>query len=101
MSEATERPNAFYAPYRPTIWERLGFHDAHAPRPDEQELADGWAPSWFIVRTGVHLDWRDRLRVMISGNLRVEQVIKTDVEIKRSDAASAVGILPPGAMSPP
>lgn len=83
----------FYAAARPTIWQRLGFGYAHAPRP---ELADGWAPSWFVVGSVCHLDWRDRLRVLISGNLHVEAAVKTDVIISRSRATSAVSVLPPG-----
>ena len=93
-----ESHGAYYKP--PTFWEkfwpRLGFHHAHAPRPDEDELKDnGWAPSWFMVETYVHLDWVDRLRLLISGKLHVEQSVKTDVVISKSSATSGFGILPP------
>lgn len=88
---------AFYAPpRRRTIWQRLGFGRARAPRPEADEYLEGFAPSWFVVGTYCHLDWRDRLRVLISGNLHVEQAVKTDVLIGRSRAHSAVSVLPPG-----
>jgi hypothetical protein len=97
MSDTTDlRPNAFYAPYKRTIWDRLGFGHRTPARQDPDEFAPGWAPSWFIVNTRAHLDWKDRFRVMISGNLIVECAVKTDVTIQRSEAVSGIGILPPG-----
>ena len=77
------------------LWQRLGFHGARALRPDEDELKEGWAPSWFIVETLVHLGWLDRFRVLVSGNLHIDHAIKTDVPIGKSYSTSAVGILPP------
>jgi hypothetical protein len=99
VSTSIESGHAYYA--KPTIaqklWIFLGFRKGHAPRPDEDELKDGWAPSWFCVETYIHLDWSDRLRVLISGNLHIDHAIKTDLPINKSNAVSAVGILPPGA----
>lgn len=77
------------------LWPRLGFRRGHAPRPDEDELTEGWAPSWFVVETYVSLGWLDRIRVLISGKLHIDNAIKTDVEIGKSRATSSVGILPP------
>ena len=96
MSDVNE-VHAFYK--LPTFWERfwprLGFHHARAERPDEDELREGWAPSWFVVETYVRLSWADRLRVMISGKMHVDHAIKTDVPIGRSTSTSSVAILPP------
>ncbi len=97
MTEDTATHGVYYhePTWRERFWPRLGFHHAHAPRPDEDELKDGWAESWFVVETYVTLDWLDRLRVLVSGKLHVDHAIKTDVPIGRSQAVSAIGILPP------
>ena len=87
--------NAFYCVHKPTLWERMGFGTCRAPRPSEMEEAEGWAESWFIVVTRAHLDWKDRLRLLISGNLMIDHAIKTDVPIGRSQATSAISVLPP------
>ena len=89
------RQTAFYSVHKPTLWERLGFRECYAPRPPEMEEAPGWSESWFIVVTRVHLDWKDRLRLLISGNLMIDHAIKTDVPIARSQATSAISVLPP------
>lgn len=98
MVDNAAEGRVFFA--RETFRERLsrafGYHHGHALRPGHEEEADGWAPSWFIVETWVHLDWVDRLRLLVSGNLHVEQAIKTDVPINRSRSTSGVGILAPG-----
>jgi hypothetical protein len=89
---------AFYAkePLSSRLWCWLGYGWARAPRPDEDELIEGWAPGWFIVETRAHLDWKDRLRILVSGNLMVQQAIKTDVPIARSRSTSDIKILRPG-----
>ncbi len=96
-SEAANTSHAYYArePFWGRFWRKLGFHWGHVPYLDDSE-EEGWAPGSFIVETGVHLDWGDRVRVLISGNLHVGQRVKTDVLIGRSKAVSRVGILPPG-----
>lgn len=93
--EATEPQNAFYLVHCPTIWERLGFKGAYVPRPNEDEQAPGYAPSWMMCDTFVYLDWRDRLRVLWSGRIMVQVAIKTDVVVHKHSATSAIGILPP------
>lgn len=95
--EAVNASRAYYAPepFRVRFWRRLGFHWGHVPYQDDSE-EEGWAPDSLIVETGVHLDWLDRIRVLISGNLHVGQRVKTDVSIGRSRAVSRVGVLPPG-----
>jgi hypothetical protein len=74
----------------------MGFRECHAPRPDEDENVEGFAPSWFIVVTRIRFDWKDRLRALVSGNLMVECACKTDAIINKSRATSAVSVLPPG-----
>jgi hypothetical protein len=93
------RPTAFYAlpSRRDRFWSWLGFGECRAPRPEQDEQAPGFAPSWFIVGTRASLDWKDRIRLLISGKLMVEQAIKTDVPIARSRSTSAISVLPPRA----
>lgn len=81
--------------FKPTIWHRLGFGECRAPRPDSEEYLEGFAPSWLIVGTRIHLDWKDRLRMLVTGNLMVECAVKTDATISKSQASSAVSVLPP------
>jgi hypothetical protein len=90
------QPTGFCCVQKRTIWQRLGFGTCQAPRPDEEEDAPGWAPSWFIVETRADLDWKDRLRVLVTGRLMIQSAIKTDVTISRSRATTAISILPPG-----
>jgi hypothetical protein len=97
MMEDTSSHGAFY--HRPTFaerfWPSLGFRHAHAPSHDEDELGAGWVAGVFIVETYVSLDWFDRIRVLISGKLHIEQAVLADVVIGESRATSAFGILPP------
>lgn len=88
--------DVFYSITHPTIWQRLGYHHARAPRADGDELAEGFAPSWFMVETFIRLDWRDWLRLIFSKNLHIQCAIKTDKIIEKSRATSAIGVLPPG-----
>jgi hypothetical protein len=90
----------YYALQRFSLWRCLGFGECRALRPEEDELTEGWAPSWFAVGTKAHLDWRDRLRVLISGNLHIDHAIKTDAIINKSRATSAISVLPPGRIRP-
>lgn len=85
----------FCEEFKPTIWQRLGFGECRAPRPDDEEHLEGYAPSWFMVVTRAHLDWKDRLRLLVTGNLMVECALKTDVAIGKSKASTAVSILRP------
>jgi hypothetical protein len=50
------------------------------------------------MTTGVYgrFDWRDRLRLLVSGNIYVEINIKTDVAVMKCSSTSALSVLPPG-----
>lgn len=96
----TTETHAFYSPPKFSIWRWLGFGLAYAPRPEQLDEHPDWAPAWFIVSTQAHLDWRDRLRVLLSGNLSIDQAVKTDVPIARSYATSAVSVMAPGRLRP-
>lgn len=96
MSEQVS--HAYCAEPKFSVWRFLGFGTAHAPRPEDLDEHPDWAPAWFIVTTRAHLDWRDRLRVLVSGNVHIDQAVKTDVPIGRSLSTSAVSVLPPGGL---
>lgn len=79
------------------IWRWLGFGmgnrwDMVEWRCEEEP---GFAPGALITDTVVHLDFLDRLRVLIGGRLRIEVSTKTDVLVKKSKSMSAVGVMPP------
>jgi hypothetical protein len=86
---------AYYAKPKFSLWRALGFGTCAAPRPGELAEHPDWAPSWFIITTRARLDWRDRLRVLVSGNLCIDQAVKTDVPIARSRSTSAISVEPP------
>lgn len=87
---------AFMAPdRRPFIdrmWSRLGFGTAFADRADD-DLA--YAPGYISTGVKVHFDWRDRLRILISGRVHVDCVTKTDVPVKHAYTNSCTSVLPP------
>lgn len=102
MDPPSDNARAYYAEYRRTIWDRLGFRlAARAPRPEHEEEMPGFAPSWFVVGTRIRLDWKDRIRVLVSGNAHVDIAVKTDLMISKSQASSDFAVLPPGAHRAP
>lgn len=60
----------------------------------------GFAPGEFGTSVVVYLDWRDRLRMLVSGLLRVEVRTATDCVVERAKSRSVVYVLPPGSMKP-
>lgn len=77
---------------RPTIMDRL-FPVRYLEPPEERE---GFAPGDLSITTVVHLDWLDRLRIFLSGNLALKTRTQTDVEIAKASTTSAIWVLPPG-----
>jgi hypothetical protein len=59
------------------------------------EDLEGSAPSYMIIEVVAVLDWKDRLRMLWSGKLRVHTRTKTDVIVSRMVSESAVSVLPP------
>lgn len=74
------------------LWRRL-FPGRYREIPEDLE---GFAPSYMMTDVRIRLDWADRLRVLVSGNLRVETTTKTDVIVSKMDSQSVVCVLPPG-----
>jgi hypothetical protein len=85
--------NTFGSVYKPTIWNRLGFGRAHAYFEDDE--IPGYAESALITETHVHLDFLDRLRVLITGHVHVYVRTKTDVPIGKAFSISSARVAPP------
>lgn len=64
----------------------------HLDAPDDLE---GYAPSYMVTDTYSYLDWKDRLRVLVSGKLRLKTQTKTDVIVTKMVSTSALTVLPP------
>lgn len=95
MKERDDPPepvNCCSLPPRKTFWQRLGFGFAHALRhPMPEGVYDGRIVSdVFCV-----LDWRDRIRALVSGKLNVEVVVFTDVPVAKTISRSAISVLAP------
>ena len=82
-------------PWLSKIWRHLGFRRAWVRRSSEAE--GGFAEGYIIVGSVMHFDWKDRLRILISGRVQIEHAIKTDVAVLRSLAETDVAVLPPWA----
>jgi hypothetical protein len=83
---------AFYAPDSRNWWQRLlgrMFPAKLAPRLEDKE---GWAPGYMITEVVARLDWRDRLRVLVSGKVHVSTSTRTDVNVSKVHSETAVWI---------
>ncbi len=88
--------NAYYALDTRTRWQRLLsrlFPARGVPSPDDLE---GWAPSYLRTRVDGILDWKDRLRVLVSGRICVNVLTKTDVPVGRMFSESSIHVEAPG-----
>lgn len=96
-----DKISAYYR--RPTlmqrVWQTLGF----GYRPDEDiyrwrtmdPQEHGFANACMHTETHVVLDWKDRLRVLLSGHLVVDVWTKTNIAIAHSISRSQIAVLPP------
>lgn len=96
-----DTPHAFYSVHVPTIWERLGFRrrfdeELFAWRNEEPKPEDGLVPSALCTHVRVHIDWWDRLRLLVSGACEIEVYTKTDVLVNKAISRSQFSVLPPG-----
>lgn len=79
----------FYQEFKPTIWHRMGFREAAAPRSTEREDAE-----FVVTETTVALGFLDRLRVLVCGTLRVQTRTYTSAPVDVLETTSAVGVTP-------
>jgi hypothetical protein len=96
-----EESHCYYTEYKPTFWERvqkfLGYGDCLQPDFEGDPRAiEGYTESHLVSVTLVHLDWKDRLRLLISGRLVVRFSTKTDKIIEKAYSKSNVSVAPVG-----
>ena len=77
-----------------SFWSFLGFRHPKYLDMDDLDIP-GWAPGYFETTTLCVFDWRDRLRVLVSGRVIVQCKSKTDVAVERGITRSTVSVLPP------
>jgi len=61
------------------------------PLPEEEGFSEGD----LTIETFIYLDWLDRLRVLLSGKLKLRTRTKTDVPVNRAKTIGAVSVLAP------
>lgn len=71
------------------------------PAPALPDMGDcpaeqGWAQGYLQTNHNVHLDWKDRLRVLVSGRVRSVIYQRTDVHVDRVQVQAVVWVAPPG-----
>jgi len=86
---------SFYAPDTRNWWQRLLTRLFPAKLVDLPDDADGWAPGYTRTEVHIHLDLRDRLRTLVSGNLRVVVVSQTDVTVAKMRSGSTFWVEAP------
>ena len=86
---------AFYAVDTRPLWKRLLSRLFPMRQPTIPDDLEGWAPSYMQTHVVAVLDWRDRLRVLVSGRIHVQTNTKTDVNVERMQSWSAVYVEPP------
>lgn len=93
--------HGYYQPARRSLWDRfwrrLGFGAVFVPAPeDDAAIGEGFAPGRLVVRVVTVLDWRDRLRLLVSGRLFSFVSVQTDKIVVRARSEAKTGVLPPG-----
>ena len=67
-----------YMEYKPTLrerfWRKMGFRFHLRELEPNDESWQGWMQS----RSGIHFDWRDRLRILVSGHLKLQHTYHMD-----------------------
>lgn len=78
------------------VWRKLGFGYAHlSPREDDDTEDGRFAVGEMVTNNHIFLDWKDRLRLIISGKLHVQTRTQTDVIVRCARSRSAARVLSP------
>lgn len=77
---------------RQRLWWRLGYQWRIAETPAGAEALQGWMKTEVVVC----LSFSDRLRLLLSGRLRLNVINHTDIQIGRAIASTDVLVVPPG-----
>lgn len=82
---------AYAQAFKPTIWHRLGFGHAHVAPWDEPDKEDD--DHYVMTDIVVTVDWKDRLRLLLTGLLSVAVRVKTEHEAGRCEGRSHVKVM--------
>jgi hypothetical protein len=97
---STESQGYYHKP-RWSLWRWLGFGTCHARFADDDPLnpeinpKSPFVPSYMMTETVAVLDWKDRLRILVSGKLMVSVATRTDVIVFKCQSVSKVSVVPP------
>lgn len=84
---------AGYAVRRQSVAERIyramGFGMKARWSPDDEAFPT-YAVGAIITETRIHFDWRDRLRILLTGDVHVSTVSKTDVPVKAAMTVATI-----------
>jgi hypothetical protein len=74
MSDVTD--GAFYSvpTLRQRFWRAMGFRYHHSDDPPDADLLQGW----MCTDMGLHFGLLDRLRLLVSGRLRISSIVHMD-----------------------
>jgi hypothetical protein len=73
-------------------WRWLGFRYHLGSEPDGVEQL----PGWMCTESGIRFDWKDRLRLLVSGHLRMRLVQYTSVQVEGTKNRLDWHIVAPG-----
>ena len=92
MSKAGEFGMEFRPSFVGRFWRALGFrYAAYVARPDDDESC------YTVHRTITRCDWRDSLRILISGKTEIELCIETEKVEKVKGVQTDACVLAPNA----
>jgi hypothetical protein len=96
MSENTQ---SGYQAYRPglvmRIWLALGYrYSSYVERPEDDEAI------YDVHHIITYWDWRDRLRILISGKTEASICVETETHAKLKGTRSSAAVLAPDARPP-
>lgn len=84
--------NGYAMEARWTWWSRLMYRlFPPAPRP----RIDGDARTFLTTNIYVSVDWRDRVRLLVSGRAFIQVVTYTDIEVQQAESVSAFSVEAP------
>lgn len=79
----TKNKSAFY--YEPSLWNRIWMRlFPHKARP----FKEGDPRTYLTTNVHVHVDWADRIRLLVTGHAVLQVVTYTDVEVREAESIS-------------
>ncbi len=84
----SEQTIGYASVFKPTIWHRLGFGHAHVPPFNDDDDAKYTCSDIVCV-----FDWKDRLRLLITGRLSIALRVKTEHDAGQVEGRSAVRVM--------